>query len=149
MSRTTGYFKHDHGENPVVLQSAADADVLIDAMLGEQFGNSVAALYADARPPMPAAPDLPDHELRIAIYAEAKVGGIRYAGGDVRGAWYVPGATSEREEVFYLYMGHDEGWPQDSEVSVDRVRQALREFVTGDGARPQSFEWREWPDGLQ
>jgi hypothetical protein len=144
--KVEAYYRHGHGENPVVLQTSDDADALIDAMLHENFENSVATLYADSRP---LKSGLPDHELRIAINAEGKVGGIRYAGGDTDDVTYVPGQTSLREEMFYLYMTHDEGWPQDSEVSIEQVRQAVRQFVDGDGSRPQSFEWREWPQGVR
>lgn len=139
---TTAYFTHDHGDNPVILRTADNVDTLVDAMLQETATNSVAALYADDRP---LRSDLPDHELRIAINAEAKVGGIRYAGGDSDGTWYVPGQTSARDEVFYYYMGHDEGWPQDSEVPIEQVRAAIKDFVARDGSRPSAFDWSVWP----
>ncbi len=140
------FYKHGHG--PTLLETAADVDALIDAVLAEPFGNSVIALYSTARPLMESG--VPDHELRVALYAEAKVGGIRYAGDDgtQEASWYVPGQVSQREEVFYYYQGHDQGWPGDSEVSIEQVRQAVREFVDGAGARPQSFEWRKWPEGV-
>jgi hypothetical protein len=80
---------------------------------------------------------------------DAPLGGIRYAGGDTDDVTYVPGQTSTREEMFYLYMTHDEGWPEDSEVTVEQVRQAVREFIDGNGSRPRSFEWREWPQGVR
>ncbi|MEV0291139.1 Imm1 family immunity protein [Kribbella sp. NPDC050820] len=141
----SAYYTHDHDKG-VILRTAEDADELVDALLQQPFANSVAALYADMRPK--ASSGYPDHELRIAVDAEAKVGGIRYAGGETDDVTYVPGKTSAREEMFYLYMGHDEGWPQDSEVSIVQVRQAVREFVEGNGARPTSFVWREWPGGV-
>jgi hypothetical protein len=142
----TAYFKHEHGDNPVILKTAADVDALVDAMLTEDFDNSVAALYSDARPLMDSG--LPDHELRISIYAEAKVGGIRYAGDDGTspGTWYAAGQESQREEVFYLYMTHDEGWPRDSEVSIEQIRRAVMEFVENGGGRPPSFKWTTWPE---
>jgi hypothetical protein len=139
------YYKHGHGDDPVVLESARDVDALIDGLTSESFDNSVAALYAETRARI--NPDYPDHELRIAWLAEGKVGGIRYAGGNTKDVAYVPGKASEREDVFYNYMHHDEDWPRDSEVTIEQVRQAVREFVEGNGARPQSFEWREWPEG--
>ncbi|HEY0692609.1 MAG TPA: Imm1 family immunity protein [Kribbella sp.] len=145
--RIKAYYKHGHGENPVILETAQDADALVDAMLSEEFDNSVAALYADTRPK--ASSGYPDHELRIALFTECKIGGIRYGGGDTKDVTYVPGKTSEREEVFYNYMHHDEGWPADSEVSIEQVRQAVRELVEGNGARPGSFEWKEWPAGVR
>ncbi|MDX2972365.1 Imm1 family immunity protein [Kribbella solani] len=148
MSKVEAYYKHGHGDNPVILTNAADADALVDAMLAEPFQNSVAALYDLDRPGVEAAPEIPDHELRIAVDAKADVGGIRYAGGDDQDVRYVPGATSQREEMFYIYMDHGEGWPKDSVVSIEQVRQAVREFVEGNGARPTSFEWRELPEGV-
>ncbi|MFC9687796.1 Imm1 family immunity protein [Kribbella sp. NPDC056951] len=131
-----------------LLESADDIDALIDSVLAESFETSVITLYSKARPLMESG--VPDHELRVALHAEAKVGGIRYAGDDGahEGSWYVPGQVSQRDEVFYYYAGHDQGWPQDSEVSIDQVRQAVQEFLTGDGARPQSFEWRDWPESV-
>ena len=147
MTNTVRAF-YKNGEGPALLDTADDVDALIDAVLAEPFENSVIALYSTARPLMESG--VPDHELRIAIYAEGKVGGIRYAGDDgtSEGSWYVPGQASQREEVFYYYQGHDQGWPQDSEVSVEQVREAVREFVEGDGARPTGSEWAEWPEGV-
>jgi len=144
MANTVRAF-YKNGEGPTLIDTPADIDALVDAVLAETFENSVITLYSTTRPLMDSG--VPDHELRVAIFAEAKVGGIRYAGDDGtnEGSWYVPGQVSQREEVFYFYQGHDQGWPQDSEVSIEEVRQAVREFVDGNGARPGSFEWREWP----
>ncbi|TDD28374.1 hypothetical protein E1218_07600 [Kribbella turkmenica] len=146
MSNVEAYFKHGHGDDPLILTNADDADALIDAMLTESFNNSVAALYDLDRPSVEGAPDIPDHELRVAVDAKENVGGIRYSGGDHDDVTYVPGATSDRDEMFYVYMDHGEGWPKDSVVSIEQVRQAVREFVEGNGARPAGFEWREWPE---
>jgi hypothetical protein len=142
----SAYYTHDHDKG-VILRTAADADALVDELLRQPFDNSVAALYADTRPK--AASGYPDHELRIAIDIEANIGGIRYTGGDSDATAYVAGATSEREEMFYLYMSHDEGWPKDSAVTFDQVRQAVKEFIEGNGTRPTGFEWREWPEGVR
>lgn len=147
MTNTVRAF-YKNGEGPVLIDTPDDVDALIDAVLAEPFENSVIALYSTARPLMESG--VPDHELRIAIYAEGKVSGIRYAGDDGKdeGSWYVPGGVSEREEAFYYYQGHDQGWPHDSEVSIEQARQAVREFVEQDGARPSGFEWAEWPEGV-
>ncbi len=136
------------GDEATLLESTDDVDALIDSVLAESFETSIITLYSTARRLMESG--VPDHELRVALHAEAKVGGIRYAGDDGthEGSWYVPGQVSQREVVFYYYAGHDQGWPRDSEVSIDQVRQAVREFLTRDGARPQSFEWRDWPEGV-
>ncbi|GAA0947848.1 hypothetical protein GCM10009554_44890 [Kribbella koreensis] len=139
---------YKNGAGPTLLTSAADVDALVDAVLAEPFENSVVALYSEARPLLESG--VRDHELRIGIDAEAKVGGIRYAGNDGtgRGVWYVPGNPSQRDEAFYYYQGHDEGWPQDSEVSVEDVRRAVAEFLESGGDRPTAFEWSEWPTDI-
>lgn len=136
---------YKNGASPTLLTSTADVDALVDAVLAEPFENSVVALYSEARPLLDSG--VRDHELRIGIDGEAKVGGIRYAGDDgaTRGVWYVAGKPIEREEAFFYYQGHDEGWPQDSEVSIEDVRRAIGEFVESGGSRPVSFEWADWP----
>jgi hypothetical protein len=45
-------------------------------------------------------------------------------------------------------MTHDEGWPRDSEVSIEQGRAAIKEFVANDGGRPASFEWKAWPENV-
>jgi len=139
---------YKNSEGPTLLNTPDDVDALVDAVLAESFENSITTLYSTARPLMESG--VPDHELRIALYAEAKVGGIRYAGDDgtSEGSWYVPGQVSQREEVFYYYQGHDHGWPQDSEVSIDDVRRAVKEFVESEGSRPTTVEWKAWPEGV-
>ncbi|TWD79079.1 immunity protein Imm1 of predicted polymorphic toxin system [Kribbella amoyensis] len=146
MSRVEAFFRHEHDDDPIVLTKTSDADALVDALLSESFDYSVATLYADGRPLMAG---LPDHEMRIAVNVEAQVGGIRYAGGDDQDVTYVPGVASQRDEMFYVYATHGEAWPKDSEVSIEQVRQAVREFIEGDGARPESFKWRLWPEGVR
>ncbi|MDX6236964.1 MAG: hypothetical protein QOG10_1779 [Kribbellaceae bacterium] len=142
------FFKHAHGPDPVILSSADDVDALVDAVLAEEFGNSVAALYVAERPKTERG--MPDHELRAAFNSEAGVGGLRYAGthNDVAGVWYASGKPSERDEVFYYYMGHDEGWPKDSEVPIEDVRAAINEFFESGGNRPATAEWKAWPEAV-
>lgn len=137
------YYKHGHGAQPIVVTSSEEMDALIDAVLAEEFGNSVVALYVSERPRMKTGH--PDHELRLAIDREAKAGGIRYAGGDSKGSWYALGRTSKREEVFYYYQGHDEGWPRDSEVSLNMVRMVAKDFLASGGSRPALVHWQAWP----
>ncbi|QNE17023.1 hypothetical protein F1D05_02750 [Kribbella qitaiheensis] len=43
------------------------------------------------------------------------------------------------------YRGHDEGWPQDSEVSIVQAGSAVTDFLSGGGDRPTVLEWKAWP----
>lgn len=140
-------FRHEHGDSPIHLSSEADVDRLVDSLLVEDFGNSVAAIYADGRL-NPAG--FPDHELLIGIDSEGGVGSLRYTGQSApfSGTFYGLGRASKRDEVFYYYMGHDRGFPPDSELPVDAIRGALKEFLASNGERPTSIEWSNWPDGM-
>jgi hypothetical protein len=139
--RVEAYFRHEHGADPVILRNADDADRLVDALLAEPFENSVATLYAMSRPLLPSG--VPDHEMLIAVNAEDGVGGLRYMGD---GTWYAEGAASRHEEVYYLYMGHDRDFPRDSEISIDLVRLAVKEFLATNGERPTVVGWRSATD---
>lgn len=143
------YYKHEHGDNPVVISTMDEVDALLDALLQEPLEeNSIAALYIRERTPL--ASGFPDHELRVAVNAEGKVGGLRYTGSDGTndGTWYAKGAPSQRDDVWYCYMGHDEDYPTGSELPIEDIRTAAKEFLEGGGERPSSPTWRDWPEGL-
>lgn len=78
------------------------------------------------------------------------MGSLRYAGkvDDAAGVWYAVGQKSQRDEVFYYYMGHDEGYPQDAEVSIEELRTAVKEFLDSGGERPSSPQWANWPEAV-
>jgi hypothetical protein len=133
------YFKHSHGENPVRVTSPDDVDALIDAMLAESFANSLAVLYLCDRPEL--AGGGPDHEVRIGVNGEDKVGSICLVlDGRV---WFTKGERTRDDDVFYNYMGNSADFPQDSEISLDALRSAVSEVLAGGGVRAESVEWSE------
>lgn len=111
-SAAAAYFRHEHADQPLILHTAQDVDRLVDALLAEPFANSVAAMYALARPRLPAG--VPDHEFLVAVNAADDVGGVRYMGDG--GTWYSKGTPSRHDEVFYYYTGSDRDFPHDSEA---------------------------------
>ncbi len=127
----------------MVISTPEQIDELIDALLAESFDNTVAALYVRERPK--TAKGRPDHELRIGVDPERKLGSVRYAGtvDQQRGAWYIGGQPVQHDEVYYEYMGDPQEFPTDAEVSLDVVREAVKELLAT-GERPQSAEWTGW-----
>lgn len=136
--------KRGQGKNPVQLTGSQDIDALILDLINDDGDNTIASIYINDRPATPQG--LPDHELRIAIDGRRKIGAIRYMSGNA--AWYATGHESDLDEVVYFYMGHDEQYPQNSEVPVDEIRTVLQEFLTSGGDRPTSPTWSEWPEDL-
>jgi hypothetical protein len=134
------YFRHEHDEAPVVIGNADDADRLVDALLVEPFDNSMCTMYSTGRPELPDG--LPDHEFAVAVNAEDGVGGLWYSGDD--GSWFSRGTPSRHEQVYYCYMGSERDFPIDSEVPIETLRQAVREFLTSGGARPTCLTWQPY-----
>lgn len=142
------YYRHEHDDEPVVVRTDGDVDQLIDALLAESFDHTMAAFYVTERPATDQG--YPDHDFRVGINAEQGVGGLKFAGTHdyIRGVWYAVGRVPEATKVFYEYAGHPEDFPIDSQISVEQVREAVKKFLNSGGERPDSVEWRAWPDGL-
>ncbi|MEV8374769.1 Imm1 family immunity protein [Kribbella sp. NPDC056861] len=142
----TARANHKRGQatNPTQITGPQDIDALILDLSTDDGDNTIASIYINERHTTPQG--LPDHELRIAIDGERKVGAIRYMSGN--NAWYAVGQQSNLDEVVYFYMGHDEQYPQDSEITIDDIRTATNEFLASDGNRPTSPIWSEWPSNL-
>lgn len=130
------YYLFEHDENPVVVTTADEVDALIDRVRSES---------------PPEAPILMDVHLSGDPYAQGldvgvsgDRGVVRYSGRDwPRGVF---GVTEEEccdgEERSYFYMGHCRGFPASSEIPLDLVRAAVKEFMEVDGARPKCIRWQ-------
>lgn len=140
------YYRHDHNRNPVIITSDDHVDQLVDALLAGTFDHTMAALYVRERPKTDNG--LPDHNFRIGVDPDRKLGGMKFAGSveGTTGVWYAAGQPAQHDEVFYEYVGHPEDFPLDSELSLDQVRAAIKEFLRSGGERPASIEWQTWPE---
>jgi hypothetical protein len=132
------YWRHAHGDAPVVAHTAADIDELVDRLLAEPFDHSVATVYAIGRPLNKLG--LPDHELRVAIDATSQVGALRYMGG--AGTWYSHGPRNHLGSQCYHHMGWAAPFPPDSALPLAQIRAALAEFHGSAGRRPVCAKWQ-------
>jgi hypothetical protein len=121
-NRVQAYYRNEHGEDPVLLQGASDVDALIDVLLASRPSENLAALHSLARPLMPAG--VPDHELLV-------------------GAFVSLDSSKEEGSVFYSIMGSATEFPVDSEVPIGLVREAVKEFLSSGGRRPNCVQWRK------
>ncbi|NEA35724.1 Imm1 family immunity protein [Streptomyces sp. SID13031] len=139
------YYRHEHDDRPVVIRTDADVERLVDDLLAESFDHTMAALYLAERPRTEQG--YPDHDFRVGINAERKVGGIKFAGTveGSAGVWYAAGALAQHDEVVYEYAGHPETLPLDSELCLDQIRLAVKDFLRSGGERPASITWQAWP----
>jgi hypothetical protein len=138
------YYRHEHDDRPVVLRTDNDVDQLVDHLLAETSDQPMAALYLIERPLTEQG--YPDHDFRVGINAKRRLGGLKFAGviDGAAGVWYAAGSAQQDKEVFYEYAGHPEALPGDSELPLDQIRMAVKEFLGSGGERPASIEWRAW-----
>ncbi|PIM69662.1 hypothetical protein CTU88_27190 [Streptomyces sp. JV178] len=137
-SRAQAYYRREHGDNPVLLQSPSDVDALIDTLLASRPSENLAALHSLERPLMPAG--VPDHELLVGAYGDLQVGVLAFMDD---GNWVSFDPSDGRGEVSYSIMGNATEFPDHSEVSIDLVRQAVKEFLSSGGQRPTCVQWQE------
>ncbi|GAA3459931.1 Imm1 family immunity protein [Saccharothrix longispora] len=132
------YYLYEHGDTPVGVSTVDEVDDLVDRVCGES---------------PPAAPILMDVHLSGDPYAQGLDIGIAVDHGVIRysGRAWPRGVVSAGEGAVdgeprsYFYMGHQREFPPNSEVSIDVVRQAVKEFMESDGARPTCVHWQDAP----
>jgi hypothetical protein len=132
-------YRPQHGDDPEILATPEDVDVLVDRLLGEDFDHTIAALYLVERPLLPAG--VPDHEMYLAVDPQLKVGALMFM--DETGNWASLGSTEGRTEIHYALMGNDTQFPPYSDIPLDEVRRAGKEFLETGGRRPSCVSWQE------
>ncbi|WP_443049937.1 Imm1 family immunity protein [Streptomyces sp. NBC_00287] len=132
------YYRNEHGDDPILLQSPSDVDALIDDLLLIDPSRNLAALHSMERPLMPAG--VPDHELLVGVDGEAQVGVLAFMDD---GNWVSFDPSTSRGEVSYFIMGNITEFPSHSEIPLPFVRQAVKEFLSSGGQRPTCTQWQE------
>lgn len=132
------YYRHEHGDDPDLLQSPSDVDALIDALLASDPSENLAALHSMERPLMPAG--VPDHELLVGVNGESQVGVLAFMDD---GNFVSLDPAKGRGEASYFIMGNMAEFPSHSEISIALVRQAVKEFLSSGGQRPTCVQWQE------
>jgi Immunity protein Imm1 len=132
-----------HGAEPAVLSTPADVDRMIDALLSNDWSDTVASVYLRERPLNAAG--VPDHELLVAVNPDDKVGGLFYNGHQGEPAsLYSKGASVKADSAFYYYFGNEREFPAGSQISIETIRAAVKEFLMT-GNRPTVVEWQAAP----
>ncbi|MER6452745.1 Imm1 family immunity protein [Streptomyces sp900105245] len=136
--KVQAYYRHEHGDNPVVLQGPADVDTLIDDLLASDPSENMAALHSLERPLMPAG--VPDHELLVGADGHLQIGVLGFMDD---GNFVSFNPAKDRGETSYAIMGSATEFPSASEIPIALVRKAVKEFMSSGGKRPTCVEWQE------
>ncbi|MEU4025915.1 Imm1 family immunity protein [Streptomyces anulatus] len=144
----------EHNEEPRILFSPADVDDMIDTLLmSDGSGDSVEMFSLDR--PRVGPLNMPDHRLFAGVRRDRNAGVLdsgdgtceipdtRSASEDVRvSASAVTFATAtEGDVVVYSQNGSPFEFLISSEISIGKVREAVKGFVAMGGKRPSCVEW--------
>ncbi|WP_130335869.1 Imm1 family immunity protein [Streptomyces sp. BK022] len=129
-------FRPEHTEIPARLGSEDDVDTFIDALLSGQHDRSCAVVYSLDRPMMPSG--YWDHELSVGVDRVAQVGALTLAVDD----GYVSKGQMDRGIGEYMLLGHVREFMPGSEIPIDLVREAVKEFLVSGGQIPMCIEWQ-------
>ena len=136
MGSLDAYYLFEHDDNPVVVTTDDEVDALIDRVRSESPPN--APILMDVH--LSGDP----YEQGLDVGVSGNRGVVRYSGRD----WPLGVCSSNEEESSdgedrsYFYMGHWRGFPSNSEIPLDLVRAAVKEFMATNGARPECVRWR-------
>ena len=140
LHRLEARYRREHTREPVVLNTPDDVDALVDALLAAPKSHNMAQLHSAERPLLPSG--YHDHELLAGVDGELQVGVLAFMDMSAEQGNVVTLSSSEgRGEVSYSIAGAATEFPDRSEVPIDLVRQAIKEFLLSGGKRPRCVEW--------
>lgn len=132
-------FLDEHAGNRVIVRDADDVDRLIDVLLRNPASHAMAQVFSTARERLPSG--MFDHELMVGVDAERSVGLLAYMDGQV-GNIVTSNGSSDTESVWYSITGNSTEYPGGTEVSIDDIRNAVKEFLSSGGQIPTCVQWK-------
>lgn len=128
-------YARGHGDTPVTITTPDEVDALIERVRAESPKH---------------APILMEVHLSGDPYAQGLDVGIkgdrgllRYSGRDwPEGVYSAGDGPAEGEPLVYFYLDTYTEFPPNAEVSLVAVRQAVRDFLATNGARPAGVKWQ-------
>ncbi|MEV8097783.1 Imm1 family immunity protein [Kitasatospora sp. NPDC085879] len=140
LNRIEAFFRADRDEKPLLIDSPEGVDALIDELLnGHPFCN-MAQLRSLDQPLHPGG--FPERALLAGVDRNARVGIVAFSGEE---GSFVPAGAAGKDCVTYMIATYPREFLDSPEISIDLVRQAVKEFLLSGGLRPTCIEWQEEP----
>ncbi|MFJ2779443.1 Imm1 family immunity protein [Kitasatospora sp. NPDC087315] len=88
---------------------------------------------------------VPDHDFQVGVDKELQVGVLLFI--DRSGNFVTAGPPESRNAPEYYLAGHWTKFPDQTEISIDLARAAVKEFLASGGQRPTCVSWKnQYPD---
>ncbi|MFI0967276.1 Imm1 family immunity protein [Streptomyces sp. NPDC021080] len=130
-------FESEHGRTVEVLRSADDVDSFIDSLLNGPYDQNCAVVYSLDRPTLPSG--YRDHELAVGTGKVARMGALAFTEDD----GFASKGSIDRGILEYMLLGHVREFVPGSEIPVELVRRAVKEFLENGGRLPACIEWKD------
>jgi len=140
-ARAEARYRLEHGEEPELLRTAEEVDAVIDALLTSPVGpvrENLAQIHSLERELLPSG--YPDHELLVGVDRDLQVGLLSFMDAD--GNVATLGPPESRTDPVYYIQGQMTEFPAHSEIPIDLVRRAAKEFLILGGQRPTCVQWQ-------
>jgi len=135
------YYLTSHGDDPEMLSSPEDVDAFIDRLLEQPIENNLAEMYLVER--LQPEESFPNHQFYVGVDRERGVGALKFNDADGGFASWAPWDAEADSPSYYCLMGNETEFPAGSDVPIDFVRRAVKEFLASGGQRPTSVQWQE------
>jgi hypothetical protein len=139
--RIAAIYRDEHVENPKILTTPEEVDEIINILLESDPGETSVDMYSLDRPSL--ASGFRTHKLVAGVRSDRNSGVLSSMDGDCDEPNVV--SIGNRElgggPVYYSLLGHGEDFPLFAEISIEKVREAVKEFVSSGGKRPLCVEW--------
>ena len=138
-ARVKAFYLQQHADSPVLLSTERDVDSLIDVLLEGSEWENAAELHSLDRNLLPSG--FPDHEFLVGVNRERYVGVVSYM--DEKNFVSLGSSADSGEDVSYFIAGNPTEFPLSSEIPLEHVRRAVKEFLSSGGVRPECIQWQE------
>lgn len=137
--KARAHYKAGHRFKPQEIETPEDVDRVIDFLLsGEEEYHSAAKFLSLSRQVLSSG--FPDHEFIVGVNPAHHKGAIAF--GYENYSLVTVGDSESTEEILYHVAGHEAYFPESCELPVDRIRNAVKEFVFSGGERPTCVTWK-------
>ncbi|MGW7441946.1 Imm1 family immunity protein [Kitasatospora sp. NPDC054795] len=131
-------YRASRAGRPDHLHSLEEADVLIDALLAGPANENLAQIIHLDREEFESG--IPDHEFQVGVDKGLQVGILLFI--DASGNFVSAGPPESRNSPEYYLCRHWTQFRDQTEIPLDLVRKALREFLESGGQRPTCVSWK-------
>lgn len=132
-------FSDEHIDDPILISDADGVDRLVDQLSSNPSSHSMAQVYSTARERLSSG--MFDHELMVGVDGERNVGLLAFMDGEA-GNIVTSDGSNESGTVMYHLTGHSTEYPGGTEIPIDDIRHAVKEFLSSGGRIPTCVQWK-------